>query len=69
MLLVNYRFTFDPDFFDFCMVAVNIKGSSGTIEFDHANGVLDLIVQKDSTNENSQQKDVKALSGGERSFT
>ncbi|KAG7347822.1 RecF/RecN/SMC N terminal domain containing protein [Nitzschia inconspicua] len=48
---------------------LNIKGSSGTIEFDHANGSLDLIVQKDSANENSQQKDVKALSGGERSFT
>jgi hypothetical protein len=48
---------------------VDIKGSSGTIDFDHANGTLDLIVQKDSANENSQQKDVKALSGGERSFT
>jgi chromosome segregation ATPase len=48
---------------------VNIKGSSGTIEFDHTNGALDLIVQKDSANENSQQRDVKALSGGERSFT
>jgi chromosome segregation ATPase len=49
--------------------AVNIKGSSGTIEFDHESCTLDLIVQKDSGNENSQQKDVKALSGGERSFT
>jgi len=48
---------------------LNIKGSSGQIKFDHVNGTLDLIVQKDSNIENSQQKDVKALSGGERSFT
>ena len=48
---------------------MNIKGSSGTIMFDHDNKSLDLIVQKDSNNNQSQQKDVKALSGGERSFT
>ena len=48
---------------------VNVKGSSGTIVFDHENRELNLIVQKDSNNEQSQQKDVKALSGGERSFT
>ena len=48
---------------------VNLKGSSGGIDFDHEDGKLNLIVQKDSTNEQSQQDDVKALSGGERSFT
>lgn len=48
---------------------VNIKGSSGSVEFDHENQELDLVVQKDSFDENSQQKDVKALSGGEKSFT
>lgn len=48
---------------------VNIKSSSGCVEFDHELERLDLIVQKDGKDEQSQQKDVKALSGGERSFT
>lgn len=70
MMMLSTRFLQNqPDTFLFGATAVNIKGSSGTIEFDHANGVLDLIVQKDAADENSQQKDVKALSGGERSFT
>ncbi|KAL3792589.1 hypothetical protein HJC23_005559 [Cyclotella cryptica] len=45
------------------------KGSSGVIEFDHDHGRLNLIVQKDQNDQGSQTKDVKALSGGERSFT
>ena len=48
---------------------LNLKGSSGGIEFDHSDKALNLCVQKDSADQNSQQKDVKALSGGERSFT
>mmetsp|Transcript_1024 Transcript_1024/g.884 ORF Transcript_1024/g.884 Transcript_1024/m.884 type:complete len:149 (-) Transcript_1024:66-512(-) len=48
---------------------LNLKGSSGTLEFDHNERTLDLVVQKDNTDEGSQNKDVKALSGGERSFT
>lgn len=48
---------------------LNRKGSSGTIGFDHKEKTLDLIVQKDNTDENSQTADVKALSGGERSYT
>ena len=48
---------------------LNQKGSSGEVQFDFENQTLDLIVQKDSADANSQQKDVKALSGGERSFT
>eukprot|EP00814_Leptocylindrus_danicus_P018555 CAMPEP_0116018644 /NCGR_PEP_ID=MMETSP0321-20121206/8768_1 /TAXON_ID=163516 /ORGANISM="Leptocylindrus danicus var. danicus, Strain B650" /LENGTH=1217 /DNA_ID=CAMNT_0003489071 /DNA_START=198 /DNA_END=3851 /DNA_ORIENTATION=- len=48
---------------------LNKKGSSGMIEFDHHDQTLNLIVQKDSMNEMTQTKDVKALSGGERSFT
>ena len=48
---------------------LNTKGSSGELEFDHKDKQLNLIVQKDSTDTNSQQKDVKALSGGERSYT
>mmetsp|Transcript_11008 Transcript_11008/g.16946 ORF Transcript_11008/g.16946 Transcript_11008/m.16946 type:complete len:1170 (-) Transcript_11008:71-3580(-) len=48
---------------------LNLKGSSGTLEFDHGDKTLNLVVQKDNTDEGSQNKDVKALSGGERSFT
>jgi len=48
---------------------LNQKGSSGFVEFDHENGDLNLIVQKDCNNEQTQTKDVKALSGGERSYT
>jgi peptidoglycan hydrolase CwlO-like protein len=48
---------------------LNDKGSSGTIDYDHKLNSLNLCVQKDSSDANSQQKDVKALSGGERSYT
>lgn len=48
---------------------LNSKGSSGTIEFDHPLGQLHLCVQIDSMDANSQQNDLKALSGGEKSFT
>ncbi|GMI25107.1 hypothetical protein TeGR_g348, partial [Tetraparma gracilis] len=44
------------------------KGSAGVVEFDHADKTLKICVQKDS-NEASQTSDVKALSGGERSYT
>lgn len=47
---------------------LNMKGSSGQIEYDFENMELNLVVQKDSMDATSQQKDVKALSGGERSF-
>ena len=40
---------------------LNKKGSCGQIEFDHRERTLDLIVQKDNTNENTQTSDVKAL--------
>ena len=42
---------------------------SGEIQYDHKNKTLDLNIQKDARNEGSQSNDVKALSGGERSFT
>lgn len=45
------------------------KKSAGQVEFDHESRQLNLIVQKDNTDESTQTKDVKALSGGERSFT
>ncbi len=48
---------------------LNKKGSSGTIEFDHKNQALNLVVQKDNQDAMTQTNDVKALSGGERSFT
>jgi len=44
------------------------KKSAGQVEFDHDHGRLNLIVQKDNTDESTQTNDVKALSGGERSF-
>lgn len=47
---------------------LNLKGSSGTVEYNHEEQTLNLVVQKDSADQNSQQSDVKALSGGERSF-
>jgi structural maintenance of chromosomes protein 6 len=47
---------------------LQLKGSSGGLEFDHKSKTLNLVVQKDNSNENSQTRDVKALSGGERSF-
>ena len=40
---------------------LNKKGSSGQIEFDHIDRTLNLVVQKDNTNENTQTSDVKAL--------
>ena len=50
------------------------KGSSGELEFEHPkdgaeHGTLNLVVQKSNEDSTSQTKDVKALSGGERSFT
>eukprot|EP00535_Pseudo-nitzschia_heimii_P003888 CAMPEP_0197177072 /NCGR_PEP_ID=MMETSP1423-20130617/2806_1 /TAXON_ID=476441 /ORGANISM="Pseudo-nitzschia heimii, Strain UNC1101" /LENGTH=1222 /DNA_ID=CAMNT_0042626559 /DNA_START=130 /DNA_END=3798 /DNA_ORIENTATION=+ len=48
---------------------LSIKKSSGHVNFNDEDETLELVVQKDSNNEQSQQKDVKALSGGERSFT
>lgn len=45
------------------------KGASGIVEFDYDNKKMNLIVQKDANDHKSQNKDVKALSGGERSFT
>ena len=48
---------------------LNKKGSSGFIEYDHRNQELNLVVQKDNRDAMTQTNDVKALSGGERSFT
>ena len=47
---------------------LQLKGSSGGLDFDHKSKSLNLVVQKDNSNEMSQTRDVKALSGGERSF-
>jgi chromosome segregation ATPase len=38
------------------------------LNFDDKNETLEVVVQKDSMDANSQQKDVNALSGGERSY-
>jgi len=47
---------------------LNVKGSSGRLDFDHETTELNLVVYKRSNDEQSQQNDVKSLSGGERSF-
>jgi len=47
---------------------LNKKGSAGEVDFNHETHELNLIVQKDNMDGKSQTKDVKALSGGERSF-
>ena len=48
---------------------LNRKGSSGQVEFDHKEKKLHLCVQKEAMNDLTQTRDVKALSGGERSYT
>jgi len=47
---------------------LNRKGSSGSLDIIHKDRTLNLTVQKDNTNQNSQTKDVKSLSGGEKSY-
>jgi chromosome segregation ATPase len=46
----------------------NMMGASGELVFNTKLETLELIVQKDSADANSQQMDVNALSGGERSY-
>jgi chromosome segregation ATPase len=48
---------------------LNRKGSSGHIAFDSKNRTLNLTVQKDNKDSSTKTNDVKALSGGEKSFT
>ena len=38
-----------------------MKGSAGELKFNHKEGTLDLVVQKDENDEESQTNDVKAL--------
>lgn len=45
------------------------KGQSGDLVFDHKEHTLNLTVQKDNRDATTQSKNVKELSGGERSFT
>lgn len=45
------------------------KGFAGTVEFDHELRLLKLICQTDCENETTRAKDVRQLSGGERSYT
>jgi chromosome segregation ATPase len=47
---------------------LRLNNYSGGLEFDDENKKLDLIVQK-GANSDSKTKDVKGLSGGERSYT
>jgi chromosome segregation ATPase len=52
--------------FDKCLQQ---KGQSGELVFDHENKELNLTVQKDNRDTQSQIGNVKLLSGGERSYT
>jgi chromosome segregation ATPase len=45
------------------------KGQSGTVYFDHKEGLLTLHCQTENTDEKTLRSDVRQLSGGERSFT
>ncbi|KAF8595961.1 P-loop containing nucleoside triphosphate hydrolase protein [Ceratobasidium sp. AG-I] len=45
------------------------RGYRGSIEFDHSAHTLDLRVITDESNPNAKDKDPKALSGGEKSFS
>ncbi|CAB9514637.1 of chromosomes protein 6 [Seminavis robusta] len=48
---------------------LHLNNASGSLEFDDDKKQLNLVVQKSAKDPNSQTKDVKSLSGGERSFT
>ncbi|KAK0101479.1 Structural maintenance of chromosomes protein 6 [Cadophora gregata] len=41
----------------------------GTLVIDHANKLLDVVVQPDDTNKSSKGRQTKTLSGGEKSFS
>ena len=45
------------------------KGQSGTLTFNHKTRELSIEVQKDAKDESTTSKNVKELSGGERSYT
>lgn len=44
------------------------KNAAGSVKFDHEGHKLHLMYQVDNTDSNTRAKDVKQLSGGERSF-
>ena len=41
----------------------------GTLVIDHANKLLDVVVQPDDTNKSAKGRQTKTLSGGEKSFS
>lgn len=45
------------------------RGSAGDLKFDSKGKELHLEVQKDKEDDTTRSKNVKELSGGERSFT
>lgn len=42
---------------------------NGTLKFDHINQKLEIIVHPNKSKENCDARDLKSLSGGERSFS
>jgi chromosome segregation ATPase len=50
-------------------VYLNKKGCSGSLRFDHKEKMLFIKTQMDNEDEGTKVKDVRQLSGGERSYT
>lgn len=48
---------------------VNSRQYNGNLIFDHQEQKLDIIVNPSKTNQGKEIKDLKSLSGGERSFS
>lgn len=49
---------------------MNLQGKkqSGGIQFNHKEGTLNLIVQIDNSNDKTKSRDIRQISGGERSY-
>jgi chromosome segregation ATPase len=48
---------------------LRVRQYNGHLKFDHNNQVLDIVINPSTSDEDSKSKDLKSLSGGERSFS
>jgi chromosome segregation ATPase len=48
---------------------LNTRNYNGSLKFDHVEQKLDIIVNPSQTQAGKESKDLKSLSGGERSFS
>lgn len=48
---------------------INSRDYNGTLKFDHINQKLEIIVHPQKAKDASDARDLKSLSGGERSFS